>query len=79
MDLNGSIANDTSKRARILAQRPGDSQVSGLCGKKNHRGLAVLVGLIVKLSPSANSPLVEKGPPCQSQGGRVLQKRGSFR
>ena len=29
----------------------GDSQVSGHCGEKKHRGLAVLVGLIVKLSP----------------------------
>ena len=28
-----------------------DSQVSGHCGEKKHRGLAVLVGLIVKLSP----------------------------
>ena len=28
-----------------------DSQVSGHCGEKKHRGLAVLVGLVVKLSP----------------------------
>ena len=40
-----------SKRTRIFAQELGDSQVSGHCGEKKHRGLAVLVGLIVKLSP----------------------------
>ena len=28
----------------------GDSQVSGHCGEEKHRGFAVLVGLIVKLS-----------------------------
>ena len=31
--------------------KAGDSQVSGHCGEKKHRALAVLVGLIVKLSP----------------------------
>ena len=37
--------------------------------RKNVGGLhAVLVGLIVKLSPGANSRWVEKGPPCQSLG-----------
>ena len=41
----------TSKWARIFAQKAGDSQVSGHCDEKKHRGLAVLVGLIVKLSP----------------------------
>ena len=39
------------KGARIFAQDPGDSQVSRYCDEKKHRGLAVLVGLIVKLSP----------------------------
>ena len=34
-----------------IAQEPGDSWVSRHCGEKKHRGLAVLVGLIVKLSP----------------------------
>ena len=34
-----------------IAQEPGDSRFSGHCGEKKHRGLAVLVGLIVKLSP----------------------------
>ena len=29
----------------------GDSQVSGHCSDKKHRGLAVLVGVVVKLSP----------------------------
>ena len=33
--------------ARIFALEPGDSQVSGHCGEKKHRGLAVLVGLIM--------------------------------
>ena len=37
--------------------------------RKNVRGLAVLVGLIVKVSPWANSPWVGKGPPCKSLGG----------
>ena len=41
----------TSKRARLFAQKPSDSQVSGHYGEKKHRGLAVLVGLIVKPSP----------------------------
>ena len=27
-----------------IAQKPGDSRVSGHCGEKKHRGLAVLVG-----------------------------------
>ena len=36
---------------------------------KQHRWLAVLVGLIVELSPWANSPCVGKGPPCQFLGG----------
>ena len=35
----------------MSAQEPGDSQVSGHCGEKKHRALAVLVGLIIKLSP----------------------------
>ena len=52
------------KTGQIFAQEPGDSQVSGHCGEKKHRGLAVLVGLIVKLSPGANSSWVGKGPPC---------------
>ena len=39
------------KRHRIFAQGPGDSQVSGHYGENFLRGLAVLVGLIDKLSP----------------------------
>ena len=75
-----SRQHHTSKWTRIFEQEPGDSQVSGHCGEKKHRGLAVLVGLIVKLSPLANSPWVGKGPPCHSVGGgRVLQKRGTVR
>ena len=35
----------------MLAQEPGDSQVSSHCSENKHRGLAVLVGLIIKLSP----------------------------
>ena len=31
--------------------RAGFAQVSGHCGEKKHRGLAVVVGLIVKLTP----------------------------
>ena len=42
--------------------------------RKKHRGLAVLVGLIVKLSPRANTPWVGKGPPCQSLGGKGAAK-----
>ena len=42
---------------------------SGHCGGKKHRGLAVLVGVIVKINPRDNSPWVGKGPPCQSLGG----------
>ena len=55
------------------------SQVSSHCGENKHRELAVLVGLIVKLSPWANSPRVGKGPPYQSLGGggSVLQKCGT--
>ena len=59
---------DASKRPRIFAQEPGDSQVSGQWGVNKHSGLALLVGLIVKLSPRANSPWVGKRPPCQSLG-----------
>ena len=47
---------------------------SGYCGEKKHRGLAVLVGLIVKLSPRANTPWVGKGPPRQSLGGKGAAK-----
>ena len=47
-----SAFNDINRFwARIFAQKPGDSQVSGHCGEKKHRGLAVLLGLIVKFSP----------------------------
>jgi len=42
------------------------------------RKLAVLVGLIVKLSPRGDLPWDGKGPPCQSLAGRLLQKRGMF-
>ena len=60
----------TSKPALISEQEPGVSQVSSHCGENKHRELAVLVGLIVKLSSWANSPsLVGKGPPYQSLGG----------
>ena len=59
----------TSKWARIFAQKPGYHQVSGHYGEKKRRGLAVLVGLIVKISPWANSPWVGKRLPCQSLGG----------
>ena len=41
----------TLKRARIFAQEPGDSQVSGPCGEKKHRGLAVLVGSLSSSVP----------------------------
>ena len=34
----------------MFTQEPGDSQVSGHCGEKKNRGLAVVVGLLVKLS-----------------------------
>ena len=54
--------------------RTGFAQVSGHCGEKKHRGPAVVVGLIVKLTPSANSPWVRKGPQCQSLGGRGAGK-----
>ena len=53
----------TSKRTRISAQEPGDSQVSGHCGEEKHRGFAVLVDLIVKLSAWANAPCVGKERP----------------
>ena len=47
----GIYHKHTSKRTRIFAQEPaGDSQVSGHCGEKKYRGLAVLVGLIAKIS-----------------------------
>ena len=39
------------KTDQIFAQETGHSQVSGHWGEKKHRGLAVLVGLIVKPSP----------------------------
>ena len=35
----------------MFAQKAGDRQLSGHCGAKKHRGLAVLVGLIDKFSP----------------------------
>ena len=41
----------TSKKPRIFAPEPGESQVSGHCGENLHIGLAVLVDLMVKLSP----------------------------
>ena len=41
----------TSKWTRILAKKAGDSQLSGHCSEKKYRGLAVLVGLIGKVSP----------------------------
>ena len=63
-----------SKRTRIFAQEPGDSQFSGHCGEKKHSGLAVLVGLIVKLNLWANSPWAGKGPPCQSLAGEGAAK-----
>ena len=66
------------KTAQISAQEPGDSQVSGHCGENKHRGLAVLVGLIVKRSPWANLPWVGKGLPYQSLRG-VLKKRRTVR
>ena len=47
---------------------------SGHCGEKKHRGLAVLVSLIVKLISWANSPRVGKGPPCQSLEGQGAAK-----
>ena len=46
-----NFCKHTSKLTRIFAQEPGNSQVSGHCGEKKHRRLAVLVGLIVKISP----------------------------
>ena len=57
-----------SKRARIFAPEPGH------CGDNKHRRLAVLVVLIVKLSPWANTPWGGKGPPCQSLGGEGAAK-----
>ena len=39
---------NASKHTRIFAQEPGN--ISGHCGGNKHWGLAVLVGLIVKLS-----------------------------
>ena len=68
------VFENTSKRPRIFAQEPGDSQVSGHCGENKHRKLAVLVGLILKLSTWANSPWVGKGPPCQSLEGEGAEK-----
>ena len=53
------------KKAQIFAQKPGDS---GDCGENSHRGLAVLVGLIVKL------PWGRKGPTCQSLGEKAAAK-----
>ena len=53
------------KKAQIFAQKPGDS---GDCGENSHRGLAVLVGLIVKL------PWGGKGPTCQSLGEKAAAK-----
>ena len=45
--------------------------------RKNIRGIAVLVGLIVRVSPWANSPWVGRGPPCQSlEGGKGAAKAG---
>ena len=42
------------------------------------RKLAVLVGLIIKLSPWGDLPWDRKGSSCQSLGGRLLQERGMF-
>ena len=43
--------NLPEKCTRIFAQKAGHSQLSGHCAEKIHRGLAVLLGLIVKFSP----------------------------
>ena len=53
------------KKAQIFAQKPGDS---GDCRENSHRGLAVLVGLIVTL------PWGGKGPTCQSLGEKAAAK-----
>ena len=50
------------------------SPVSGDCGENFHRGLAVLVGLIVRLSPWATLPWAREGPPCQSLRGKGAAK-----
>ena len=53
----------------LFAQEPGDSQVSGHCGEKKHRGLAVLVGLMGWEGASMSIP----------RGRRELQKRSTVR
>ena len=60
---------------RIFAQETGDSQVSGHCGENKHRGLAVLVGLIVKLTCHG----LGRGLNVNPWGERVLQKLGTAR
>ena len=52
----------------MIHTEPGGSQVSGDCGENFYGRLAVLVGLIVKISPRANLPLGGEGPPRQSLG-----------
>ena len=58
----------------MIHTEPGDSQVSGDCGENFYGGLALLVGLIIKLSPWANLPWGGEGRPCQSQVGEGAAK-----
>ena len=52
MNISSRIfENLPEKCTRIFAQKAGHSQLSGHCAERKHRGLAVLLGLIVKFSP----------------------------
>ena len=58
----------------MIHTEPGGGQVSSDCGENFYGRLAVLVGLIVKISPWASLPLGGEGPPCQSLGGECAAK-----
>ena len=60
-----------SKRIRIFAREPGDSQVSGHCGEEKHWGFAVLSWLVSLLSlvPERTRHGLGRGPYVNPWGG----------
>ena len=46
----------SSRISESVPQKGPEYSLSGHCGENFYRGLALLLGLIVKLSPGANFP-----------------------
>ena len=72
--ISSWIFENVPQKGLEYSHRNLASPVSGDCGENFHRGLAVLVGLIVKLSPWATLPWAREGPPCQSLRGKGAAK-----